>query len=687
MPQIRMKRLFLLSTALSFLAVSVLAQDQERQIRDSIPPSYSYAQEKRAGETILKIESLKAQVSPTGRVNPIIAVQAMKGVAIGVDGSSSYFVRGGTLGGNSILLNGVPIYGSTHLFGIESVIPEGLISDVRFYPGGFPSEEGNLTSSLLSITTRGGSYIKHEAELSASNFLASAYMSYPVVKEKASVVVSGRWSPIGLEYQMLKNLSRGVKELSSVVYDLYAETDVSINANSKLRVWGLATRDAYDINWKNISRAEFSWSNKIAAFDWSLSLKAGRDLILRGFYSGLITQQGQQTMSEIAESYYSIANKIGEKGMILEVKRPLLRSGQLIYGLSLRSSEFNPGSLQYYSGSIFARKIQEEYSANSSEEMVLSAFLQSDFTLWNRGLFTGKYRVNHYHAHFYHEVGFSLRQPLFQNIGIEATYDKTVQFYHTLEGLPLGWSLDMRVPSNQEITPERADQYYAGVFFGNAVFSGSVGGYIKNMKGLIYFKQAKEIFSPGLVNWKENVDQGTGYSKGIEVEVVYSNRAVSLKGTYTLSKTDRVFSDINGGVPFPARYDRRHAGSLSGEYVALQKDRMHLVVCTMITLQSGSRETVPAGRYYGVTLSGDSVEMDIPSIKINNYRMPALFRWDAGIRIDTEINGRENHFNLGIYNLTNRHNPFILTYDQEESAWKAVSLLPIMPSLNYTLEF
>ena len=98
MPQIRMKRLFLLSTALSFLAVSVLAQDQERQIRDSIPPSYSYAQEKRAGETILKIESLKAQVSPTGRVNPIIAVQAMKGVAIGVDGSSSYFVRGGTLG-------------------------------------------------------------------------------------------------------------------------------------------------------------------------------------------------------------------------------------------------------------------------------------------------------------------------------------------------------------------------------------------------------------------------------------------------------------------------------------------------------------------------------------------------------------------------------------------------------------
>ncbi|MDO4826575.1 MAG: hypothetical protein Q4B16_03340 [Bacteroidia bacterium] len=42
--------------------------------------------------------------------------------------------------------------------------------------------------------------------------------------------------------------------------------------------------------------------------------------------------------------------------------------------------------------------------------------------------------------------------------------------------------------------------------------------------------------------------------------------------------------------------------------------------------------------------------------------------------------------NLGVYNLTNRHNPFMLTYSPDTKEWKKVSLIPIMPSFSYRIE-
>ncbi|MBQ8070342.1 MAG: hypothetical protein IJ202_05800 [Bacteroidales bacterium] len=43
--------------------------------------------------------------------------------------------------------------------------------------------------------------------------------------------------------------------------------------------------------------------------------------------------------------------------------------------------------------------------------------------------------------------------------------------------------------------------------------------------------------------------------------------------------------------------------------------------------------------------------------------------------------------NVGVYNLLNTHNPFMITYDQTDGEWKQISLLPIMPSFSYSIEF
>ena len=67
--------------------------------------------------------------------------------------------------------------------------------------------------------------------------------------------------------------------------------------------------------------------------------------------------------------------------------------------------------------------------------------------------------------------------------------------------------------------------------------------------------------------------------------------------------------------------------------------------------------------------------------------MPTFFRWDAGWYMEKESTRAKHRLNLGVSNLTNRHNPFFITYDAETKEWKQISLLPIMPSISYRITF
>lgn len=66
--------------------------------------------------------------------------------------------------------------------------------------------------------------------------------------------------------------------------------------------------------------------------------------------------------------------------------------------------------------------------------------------------------------------------------------------------------------------------------------------------------------------------------------------------------------------------------------------------------------------------------------------MPLYKRIDVGFYLRTEKKHVQT-LNVGVYNLLNTHNPFMITYDQTDGEWKQISLLPIMPSFSYSIEF
>lgn len=72
---------------------------------------------------------------------------------------------------------------------------------------------------------------------------------------------------------------------------------------------------------------------------------------------------------------------------------------------------------------------------------------------------------------------------------------------------------------------------------------------------------------------------------------------------------------------------------------------------------------------------------------INNYRMPDIFRIDLAYSSHFDT-GRFGHdLNVGICNVTNHFNPFMLYFDSTSEQWKSLCLLPVLPNFSYRLSF
>ena len=101
-------------------------------------------------------------------------------------------------------------------------------------------------------------------------------------------------------------------------------------------------------------------------------------------------------------------------------------------------------------------------------------------------------------------------------------------------------------------------------------------------------------------------------------------------------------------------------------------------------LQSGHWENGQS-ETYEMPFLGDSWIADYYS-GVNNYQMPTVFRLDLGWQ-KRFTTGRVRHtVNVGVCNVTNHFNPFMLYFDTGTESWKEIALLPILPNFSYRVE-
>src|SRR5690606_39481012 len=108
----------------------------------------------RTSSTVVTANDISGIPVLGGEADLIKAIQLLPGTIQGIEGSTDLFVRGGAADQNLVLLDQVPVYNTSHLFGFLSVFNPDLVAKVESVNGGFLADYGGRLSSVLDIETR-----------------------------------------------------------------------------------------------------------------------------------------------------------------------------------------------------------------------------------------------------------------------------------------------------------------------------------------------------------------------------------------------------------------------------------------------------------------------------------------------------------------------------------------------------
>jgi hypothetical protein len=233
----------------------------------------------------------------------------------------------------------------------------------------------------------------------------------------------------------------------------------------------------------------------------------------------------------------------------------------------------------------------------------------------------------------------------------------------------------------------------------------SIEGYYKTMTNVLGYKEGATFLDfdeenplEEEISWEDNVTSGKSWSYGLEFLV--NKKAGRFTGWigYTLSWTQMQFDSINFGRKFYAKYDRRHDISLVGSF----KLNDHITLSGTWVYGTGNAVTMPTSVYYapkhpGIYINGyeNLHRSDIVKdySEKNNYRMAPYHRLDLGIQFHKEKKWGERIWEISVYNVYNRKNPFFyqLRYvssgSRSSTFLEQFSLFPIIPSFSYSFKF
>ncbi|GAA4824149.1 carboxypeptidase-like regulatory domain-containing protein [Algivirga pacifica] len=125
--------------------------------------------------------------------NALYALQMLPGVER-TGGGASLQVRGGTADQNLTLADGFTVFQWEHYFGLFNVFNPAVVDSLTLLKGGFDSRYGARVSSILDIHLKEPYFQRVEGEVSLQLLQASANLSFPIVKNKLSLLLAGRTS-------------------------------------------------------------------------------------------------------------------------------------------------------------------------------------------------------------------------------------------------------------------------------------------------------------------------------------------------------------------------------------------------------------------------------------------------------------------------------------------------------------
>jgi len=530
------------------------------------------------GVTQMEVQQLNKLPVLMGERDVIKSLELMPGVKSAGEGSTGFFVRGGTADQNLVMLDNVSVYNASHLMGFFSTFNSDVLRDVALYKGPIPAQYGERLSAILDVQQRNGDMQEYGVSGGIGLISSKINVEGPIQKGKSSFLLGARRTYA----DAIAKLS-GVKDAQNAslyFYDLNMKLYFALSDKDQLSISGYLGRDKMIL--KDV--ANMGWGNMFLNAKWTRNMSpkwfSSTSLIYNQYSYGYkvdmgMTEDGDATIHDygfkqefqytpnvnsiwrlgLQSTYHDIApgdfdinsdqqNSINlhhryswENGIYISNQLKLGNHLEVLYGLRLSTfSALGKG---------------EYYELDQNQEVI-------DSTWYNSGKFVKTY-LNL-------EPRLSAVYKFNDVSSVKASYARTTQNMHLLTYVNQGTPFDRWTSSSNNIKPQIADQFTVGYFrnFQNNTYEFSVEAYYKNMRNQIDFKDHAEFQGYDVIDTEVRFGKGRAYG----IEFMLKKRVGRFNGwlSYTLSKSEKKINGINENKWYDAYQDRTHDISLVGIY-------------------------------------------------------------------------------------------------------------------------
>lgn len=649
----------------------------------------------------INVKQLKELPKFVGESDPYKALQYMGGVSQAGEANSGLYVRGGNNDQNLILFNGSVIQNPTHVLGMFSVFNPDLVGEMRFIKSGIPAEYGGRLSSIVEINT--DQRIPDSIKLNGSFGLISSRISTQIpINSRLSIY--GSWRGSYISSIILPLLAKaGIDSLlTQNRYEFWdANAGFNLRLSSKTKLNGHFYIGKDDLGIQELKKYEMKgnktfWENTAAGLQLNHIFNENSSLNQQLNYSKFHIQSTFEWFDSKQELQSQFEN-FSYKADFLN----LIEKHKLKYGTELLYNAAVPHFIR--NDSILPIEINDERNNINSTQATLFFRDEYSFGKWqlNAGI-----RLNLY-AHIgpytdYDDNGDVIyaknkivktywgfeprlysRYLLNSESSLKLAATRHIQYINQIPVFSFGVPTDLQVPTSLYVKPQGSWHFSGGYFrnFKSNSWETSMEVYYKTLENQLEFKNGIETTFTNSM-FEKNLLVGKGWTYGAEWKLSKNVGKFTGWVSYNLAWSYRQFDQINNGIPFLARNDRRHDISVVGLYEL--NDRWSF--SSVFVYATGSRLNLPVSWYV------IDNKLIFEYGKYNAFELPAYHRLDISANYKLKpIKGLKSELNFSVYNLYNRANPFQVYFSKKSFESNKFNfhlnmayLLPIIPSVSWT---
>lgn len=677
------------------------------------------------GKVEMNIETVRKLPVLLGEVDIMKTIQLLPGVQA-AEGTTGLYVRGGGPDQNLILLDEAPVYNPGHLMGFFSVFNGDAVKDFTLYKGNMPAQYGGRLASVVDVSMREGNNQSFHGKGGVGLIASRLTLEGPIVKDKASFIVSGRRTYADALAQPFIKSSSPFKGSGYYFFDLTAKANYIISDKDRLYVSGYLGRDIFSFNSKETGfKFSTPWGNTTATIRWNHLFSDKLFMNTTLIYS----DYDFKSNIEFRSFTFRLSSHVRDFNAKMNFDYYPNTRHRIKFGVNAIHHTFDPNGLYIQIDTLEInrsdrfRKYGMEYAVFVQDEVDVT-----DKIRINAGLRLSAFQhIGPYKKPIYNADGeakdtvrynnlqnviayggleprISVRYSLNTNSSIKASFNENSQYVHMVS-VNGSFPSDFWVPSSTIIRPQRGEQYSIGYFqnLNKNRFEVSVELFHRRMRNQVEYN---ENYTFDLRNdYETEFVYGLGRAYGMEIFFQKTKGKLTGWLGYTLARTYRVFNDstrpygiLNGGKPFPYTYDRRHNISLVATY---EMNKIQIGTATIyprpVTISgvfvygTGNAFTPPTA--YAGLLSLAQFYTVYGSR--NSARMEDYHRIDVSMTLHGKKTKKfHSNWVISVYNVYNRLNPYFYYFPQDfkpngEIVTKAMKVVvfPIIPSITWDFEF